>query len=211
MAYVDVTFTYIFDIGDTFDPPIYTHPLPRRCCRNPAMFPRTPEPPYRYLNPKDLKLANDIYQAIAVVGGQHMDEFEKKCGKECEVCKKPRVKIAQVPFTDGIEGPQPQIACLVAPSCGSESCEREPCGADVYQQNREFAQRGMGEVLQDPIGERIRRSFRCENCLTWGGVKRCAGCQYIGYCGKQCQKAHWKTHRPKCHKDHPPPPPCKGM
>ncbi|MDI1491215.1 MAG: hypothetical protein OHK93_002422 [Ramalina farinacea] len=100
VADVEVTFTYLLDIVDTFDLPTYTHPFPRRCCRNPAIFPRTPEPPHGHLIPKDLDLANDIYQAIAVVGGQHADELEKKSGKKCEVCKKPRSKITQMVSKD---------------------------------------------------------------------------------------------------------------
>ena len=205
MADVEVIFTYIFEHDDMFDSPKYTHPFPRRCCRNPGIFPRTPEPPHGHLNPKDLDLANDIYQAIAVVGGQHVKEFEKTCGQKCEMCQKPRVKITQVPMTNGMEGPQPQIACVVAASCGAEACERQLC-ADVYQQARDMANMGLGLVPQGPRGEHIKRSFRCEHCLTWGGVRKCAGCQYIGYCGRECQKAHWKTHKPDCHKDHPPPP-----
>lgn len=32
-------------------------------------------------------------------------------------------------------------------------------------------------------------------------LKRCFGCRKVFYCGKQCQKQHWKEHKPHCQKD----------
>lgn len=29
---------------------------------------------------------------------------------------------------------------------------------------------------------------------------RCGGCKQVGYCGKDCQKANWKQHKPNCKK-----------
>jgi NAD(P)H-hydrate repair Nnr-like enzyme with NAD(P)H-hydrate dehydratase domain len=31
----------------------------------------------------------------------------------------------------------------------------------------------------------------CKSCI-------CCGCQVAGYCGRVCQKAHWKQHKPVC-------------
>lgn len=39
----------------------------------------------------------------------------------------------------------------------------------------------------------------CGNCGT-RGVKllRCSRCKKMPYCGAQCQKTHWKSHKPQC-------------
>jgi hypothetical protein len=30
------------------------------------------------------------------------------------------------------------------------------------------------------------------------GLKKCAGCRVIFYCGKECQVTHWPAHKPEC-------------
>jgi hypothetical protein len=46
----------------------------------------------------------------------------------------------------------------------------------------------------------------CAFCDTkWNGMaddqlKRCAGCNKVAYCGRACQRAHWKTHKLSCAK-----------
>ncbi|KAJ7611144.1 hypothetical protein DFH06DRAFT_1245430 [Mycena polygramma] len=39
----------------------------------------------------------------------------------------------------------------------------------------------------------------CENCpLPKKELRRCARCGRTRYCSRQCQKAHWKRHKPGC-------------
>jgi MYND finger len=39
----------------------------------------------------------------------------------------------------------------------------------------------------------------CENCLTTTKpTALCANCHETSYCGKECQKADWKTHKQRC-------------
>jgi hypothetical protein len=39
----------------------------------------------------------------------------------------------------------------------------------------------------------------CTNCNTKGYHKKCSGCKKVHYCSAECQKTHWKTHKPECH------------
>ena len=40
----------------------------------------------------------------------------------------------------------------------------------------------------------------CANCgkPSAEGLRQCAGCKKVRYCGKECQKIHWKQHKPMC-------------
>ena len=43
--------------------------------------------------------------------------------------------------------------------------------------------------------------FRCFNCQTEGRsppLRKCTQCEVAYYCGKDCQRAHWKLHKPAC-------------
>jgi len=55
---------------------------------------------------------------------------------------------------------------------------------------------------QPDIGELVDGVFvanMCENCGKQGGsMKRCARCKKMKYCSKNCQRAHWKTHKQDC-------------
>ena len=45
---------------------------------------------------------------------------------------------------------------------------------------------------------------KCENCGSAPEVRKklrkCERCQMVSYCGRECQVAHWKEHKPRCHK-----------
>ena len=48
-----------------------------------------------------------------------------------------------------------------------------------------------------------RRAGRCAACGARGGapgvkLSKCRTCQGVSYCGKDCQRAAWPTHRPVC-------------
>ncbi|KAI0061827.1 hypothetical protein BV25DRAFT_1826113 [Artomyces pyxidatus] len=37
----------------------------------------------------------------------------------------------------------------------------------------------------------------CDDCAP-GALRRCSQCQMVSYCSKECQKAHWKSHKAEC-------------
>ncbi|KIK53008.1 hypothetical protein GYMLUDRAFT_250720 [Collybiopsis luxurians FD-317 M1] len=38
----------------------------------------------------------------------------------------------------------------------------------------------------------------CNNIRDGEHLKRCSGCLRVWYCSKECQKAHWPEHKPRC-------------
>ena len=41
--------------------------------------------------------------------------------------------------------------------------------------------------------------MRCGNpACAKEGTSRCTGCGVVAYCGRDCQKTHWKVHKPQC-------------
>ena len=52
--------------------------------------------------------------------------------------------------------------------------------------------------------EYIEQRTHCANPGCAGrGLKQCARCQRVRYCGVECQHAHWPEHKPKCSKAAP--------
>lgn len=100
-------------------------------------------------------------------------------------------------------------ADLEAKFCGSNpgltvktSCEQ---GRQIFT----LAPRRAGDLLlkEDPFVcalEEHQRGVRCSACwkpknrAEQQRLLRCSHCKVVSYCGKVCQRAHWKTHKPMC-------------
>ncbi|KAF9241299.1 ankyrin repeat-containing domain protein [Melanogaster broomeanus] len=79
---------------------------------------------------------------------------------------------------------------------GNGDSPRKMCvifGAEVTAAVQKWERKRKGEE-EAPWQEK-----RCENCKTKGsGLKQCARCHIVRYCSTECQRAHWKTHKPQC-------------
>jgi TPR repeat protein len=47
-------------------------------------------------------------------------------------------------------------------------------------------------------GEQVCGSANCAAIIPAADAKTCARCKLVSYCGRSCQKADWKTHKPRC-------------
>ncbi|KAJ6454203.1 hypothetical protein C8R45DRAFT_1038349 [Mycena sanguinolenta] len=57
-------------------------------------------------------------------------------------------------------------------------------------------------VQFDPKGSQRKELIQCQYCFKSKGpgvtLQRCGACEIDLYCSKECQRAAWKTHKPKC-------------
>jgi hypothetical protein len=58
----------------------------------------------------------------------------------------------------------------------------------------------MREIMSDNVTPTIPPSNRCENCGIARDTRllKCAACQSVLYCSKECQLADWKRHKGMC-------------
>jgi hypothetical protein len=47
-------------------------------------------------------------------------------------------------------------------------------------------------------GRQVCGSANCAAIIPAADAKTCARCKLVSYCGRSCQKADWKTHKPRC-------------
>ncbi len=53
----------------------------------------------------------------------------------------------------------------------------------------------LAEITQD---SNITKFHECGYCLCKNALMLCSRCKRIHYCSKECQKKHWKIHKPLC-------------
>ena len=46
----------------------------------------------------------------------------------------------------------------------------------------------------------VREMQGCYQCGRDGASMQCSRCKSARYCGAECQRAHWKAHKPDCKK-----------
>ena len=177
MATRDVTFRYMFPGTTEFLQ--YSHPFPKHLCVRPQDQPSK-------------ELHDAAYDEVSRIGNEHLDECKTLSEETCEECGVIADDLLRTPVLSTIDGPKPFVGVMVTPVCGKQQCARKIVGG-VMGTMESFGYVGQG--LHDP---KVEWKHRCGYCRDWGNVKACRGCQEVAYCGKECQKAAWKTHKSSC-------------
>lgn len=83
---------------------------------------------------------------------------------------------------------------------------RRPEAAAVMRDIAASCLAELGESNVVTVAARARLGYytvRCSNPVCPNeGTRRCSGCLSAWYCARECQKAHWKAHKPVCHEAH---------
>jgi hypothetical protein len=58
----------------------------------------------------------------------------------------------------------------------------------------------LAPLRREAAAQRLPRVPRepCARCGAGRSMHRCAGCMRVSYCGRECQQAHWRAHKPAC-------------
>ncbi|MCJ1252019.1 hypothetical protein MMC30_009257 [Trapelia coarctata] len=112
---------------------------------------------------------------------------------KCEVCGSPTVKVLQTPMSYLHLVENPLVACQVTAVCDKPNCEM--MARRNIQEAQMEAQREVGGGMAPGMGREV---MLCGTCGQMDDVKKCKGCGVVAYCGKECQKKDWKTHKPFC-------------
>lgn len=72
-------------------------------------------------------------------------------------------------------------------------CQKESCDIAAKQQ----WQQTMLELEKEVQGP-IQQSFACQHCGQSAGLQKCSRCLVAAYCSRDCQRAHWRQHKPAC-------------
>eukprot|EP00026_Physarum_polycephalum_P009439 Phypoly_transcript_09563.p2 GENE.Phypoly_transcript_09563~~Phypoly_transcript_09563.p2 ORF type:complete len:162 (+),score=14.83 Phypoly_transcript_09563:291-776(+) len=95
-------------------------------------------------------------------------------------------------------------ACKLLCDFGADPSIKDVDGVTPYDCARAFPEINMilSNAAKKLKGEQVSqaRDFKkCAQCQK-PGTKKCALCQSVFYCGRECQKSHWKVHKKACNK-----------
>lgn len=75
---------------------------------------------------------------------------------------------------------------------------------DVFKEMEKLIQQKTISSKREELYNRFLKAqvhknvIECAKCKKTKKLKKCARCKIVYYCSAECQKSHWKTHKPTC-------------
>lgn len=107
----------------------------------------------------------------------------------CVVCGEKAEDLVHQPYLY-LHAAEPAVIDMPTPIC-----EKPPCQTVARQQMQEML-RQVEDATQQDIAD--REIVSCATCGKTDSLQRCNNCKVTAYCSRECQKSHWKQHKPAC-------------
>ena len=93
-----------------------------------------------------------------------------------------------------VHWPEHKGACAKCRACGEYASFEDRCG----DCGTNFCSAACREA---DVAHGKQCGKRCGHCgAKQETMMQCSKCEKVVYCDRECQSAHWKTHRPDCKK-----------
>ncbi|KAG7091274.1 hypothetical protein E1B28_010323 [Marasmius oreades] len=145
------------------------------------------------------KVALDVPMFVVTYGrGAHNQPLSPTFGWISDVIARSQSNSTKIGFPQIISTPEEQNLLLSILQVNSKRLS-----ADYVPDLRKTEKRFMVSFFL-PIGPLsqldIGKLANCSGCIVCGNktISKCSGCLSVEYCGRDCQKLHWKEHKPMC-------------
>ena len=167
-----------FNCENTFNTLSYVHDLPRSLV-----------PVDSTVIPRESEYAVLLQRAVWPILKRHEVACQAASSPQCGVCGSTTEQILQTPISIIQDIGHPFLSVWVHSVCGKAECEAL---------TRNGMDRIMGRLRRQFSDEMRSEAKGCKMCGKTEGMKRCARCKAVVYCGIENQKADWKRHKRFC-------------
>jgi hypothetical protein len=167
-----------FNCENTFNQLSYIHDLPRNLVPVDSM-----------VIPRASDYAVLFGRAVLPILKEHEVACQAASSPQCGACGSAMVQILQTPISIIQDTRHPFLSVWVHSLCGKSECET---------QTRNGMDRIVGRLRRQLLDEMRSEAKNCKVCGQSEGIKRCAQCKAVVYCGIKHQRADWKTHKMFC-------------
>ena len=167
-----------FNCEDTFHILSFTHHLPRSLL-----------PVDSRVITRDCEYAVLLERVVLPILNEHEVACRGASSPLCGACGSARTQILQTPITIIQDVDDLCLSVWVNSLCDKAECEA---------QTKKDMDNIMGKLREQLSDEMCSETKACKVCGKSVGMKRCARCKAVAYCGTEHQRQDWKIHKRFC-------------
>jgi hypothetical protein len=167
-----------FNCEDTFHIPSFTHHLSRSLLSVDSIVIMS-----------DCEYAVLLERVVLPILKEHAVACRAASSPLCGVCGSATTQIIQTPISIVQDIDHPFLSVWVHSLCDKAECE---------ERTKNDMDSIMGRLKRQLSDEMHSEAKACKVCGKSVGMKRCARCKTVAYCGTEHQRVDWKIHKKFC-------------